>query len=532
MRNNQPVSQRNITVGPHANILSTTTPKGQITHINDEFIEISGFTRDELIGQPHNIIRHPDMPRAAFQEMWSRLKTGQTWIGAVKNRCKNGDHYWVQAYAIPVTDQNGNLVELQSIRSKLDDQAQARAEVLYRKLQASESGKGPVKSADLNRRPSLRTQLIAALLVLLSVQAAITYLAPGQLSGLMAWLGCSVLGGLWIVRLTGALNRSVRRARAIVDDPLAEKIFTGRLDDIGSLELAMTQQSAELDAVVKRLHDVIGQLDQGAEHSIGLSSHAHAAVQEQSSASDSIASASEQMSATSREVSANAASMLDQVNRANEGVTRGQGLTNDTHTSMESLAEELESASSAVSQLAKASKGVSLALATIEEITEQTNLLALNASIEAARAGEAGRGFAVVADEVRKLALRTRESTEQIEQNLGHFEKTVTKATDSMRRCRRFAETTAENATHSNETLTELVGYIEKISNACHGTSAAADQQYASSTEISGRITNIHDLGEQAMKVVEESRGAMEALKGQIVQVTGLVQRLRHRNLV
>ncbi len=130
MRLNNPVTQRNTPVTAEANILSTTDAKGRITHINDEFVDISGFTRDELIGEPHNIIRHPDMPRAAYREMWNRLKTGHSWLGAVKNRCKNGDHYWVQAYAIPITDDQGELRELQSIRSQLSPEAQARAERL------------------------------------------------------------------------------------------------------------------------------------------------------------------------------------------------------------------------------------------------------------------------------------------------------------------------------------------------------------------------------------------------------------------
>jgi aerotaxis receptor len=533
VRNNQPVTNRNVPVARDANILSTTNPKGQITHINDEFVEISGFSREELIGQPHNIIRHPDMPRAAYEEMWRRLKSGQSWMGAVKNRCKNGDHYWVQAYAIPVTKNNGDLVELQSVRSQLDPEAQARAEALYSKVSASEPRKGPVSPAKIHRKPSLPAKLILAVLAVFALQMAVLYAVNSPSMILTAvWLAGMAATTVSISLLTAPLRRTVKQARKVVDDTLAETIFTGRADDIGSINLAMIQRTAELDAVVKRLHDVIGQLSTGAETTINMSNSAQKAVQNQSTAAETIAAASEEMSATSKEVSANAAGMLEQVRLANEGVARGQGLTQDTHRSMTTLSEELNEASAAVSHLAKASKEVAAALRTIGEITEQTNLLALNASIEAARAGEAGRGFAVVADEVRKLALRTKGATQEIEGTLEHFETTVVRATATMKQCNGYAMTTVENATQSNETLAELVTYIDRISGACNGTSNAAEQQYRASEEISGKIVSINDLGEQAVSIVHESRGAVETLKEQIVQVGGLVQRLRHRNMV
>ncbi|WP_258923156.1 PAS domain-containing protein, partial [Klebsiella pneumoniae] len=97
--------------------LSTTSPQSHITYVNPDFIKISGFTEEELLGQPHNIVRHPDMPPAAFEHMWSTLKSGRSWMGLVKNRCKNGDHYWVSAYVTPIA-KNGSIVEYQSVRTK------------------------------------------------------------------------------------------------------------------------------------------------------------------------------------------------------------------------------------------------------------------------------------------------------------------------------------------------------------------------------------------------------------------------------
>ncbi|MBW7472847.1 PAS domain-containing methyl-accepting chemotaxis protein [Marinobacter sp. F4218] len=530
MRANHPVTNRSVPVSRSANILSTTNPKGQITHINDEFVEISGFSREELIGQAHNIIRHPDMPRAAYEEMWRRLKSGETWLGAVKNRCKNGDHYWVKAYAIPVTGKNGEVLELQSIRSQLDPAAEARADKLYAKLRETQPTKGPVEPVSLRRGFSLHLKLIIAIALILAAVSAAQFFATSVYADLAILAGAFLVTSAAVITLTRPLRQSVQRARDVINDSVAEKIFVGRTDDIGSLDLAILQQAAELDALVKRMDDVIGKLQSGAEQTISRSNDAHSAVQEQSTATDTIAAASEEMSSTSREVANNASGMLDQVRLANDRVSSGQSLTQETRHSMDALSNELSEASRTVGQLTEASKGVAQALNVIGEITEQTNLLALNASIEAARAGDAGRGFAVVADEVRSLALRTKTTTEQINQTLGHFHETVASATDSMQRCGSYAHKTVENANNSEETLAELVTFIERISEACDGTAAAAEQQHNASAEISGKIVSINELGDTAMGVVKEAQESMHELKSQIGEVAGLVDRLRQRN--
>ena len=101
MKLNFPVSGRAVNVDSNANILSTTDLKGAVSYVNQDFIDISGFSTAELLGKNHNIVRHPDMPPAAFAHLWQTLKAGKSWMGLVKNRCKNGDHYWVSAYVTP-----------------------------------------------------------------------------------------------------------------------------------------------------------------------------------------------------------------------------------------------------------------------------------------------------------------------------------------------------------------------------------------------------------------------------------------------
>ncbi|OZB47357.1 MAG: chemotaxis protein, partial [Thiomonas sp. 14-66-4] len=102
MRNNQPVTQQEYVLKHDDFIVSKTDLKGRITFVNRTFVEISGFSEAELLGAPHNIVRHPDMPVEAYEDLWRTLKAGKAWQGMVKNRCKNGDFYWVMANANPI----------------------------------------------------------------------------------------------------------------------------------------------------------------------------------------------------------------------------------------------------------------------------------------------------------------------------------------------------------------------------------------------------------------------------------------------
>lgn len=130
MRNNQPVSQREIELKEDDFLVSRTDTKGRITYANPAFIAISGFEQAELIGAPHNLIRHPDMPPAAFANLWQTVQAGETWRGLVKNRCKNGDHYWVDASVTPIIEDE-QLVGFTSVRVQAARSAIEQAERAY-----------------------------------------------------------------------------------------------------------------------------------------------------------------------------------------------------------------------------------------------------------------------------------------------------------------------------------------------------------------------------------------------------------------
>ncbi|MBK8971154.1 MAG: PAS domain S-box protein [Hahellaceae bacterium] len=133
MKINMPVTDREIDYGCEVILVSKTDLKGAITYVNADFIQVSGFTEAELIGKNHNLVRHPDMPPEAFGDLWKNVKLGKPWVGLVKNRCKNGDYYWVQANVTPVM-REGTVVEYMSVRSKPTRQQIEAAEKLYRDI--------------------------------------------------------------------------------------------------------------------------------------------------------------------------------------------------------------------------------------------------------------------------------------------------------------------------------------------------------------------------------------------------------------
>ncbi|MFW2177962.1 MULTISPECIES: PAS domain-containing protein [unclassified Moraxella] len=118
-------------------IVSRVDLEGIITHANDAFVDISGYEKNDLIGMPHHILRHPEMPKAAFKDLWETVKAGKKWHGYVKNLCKDGSYYWVYATAVP-NIRHGDIVGYTSVRRKPSRSKIAEHEALYAKMLAEE----------------------------------------------------------------------------------------------------------------------------------------------------------------------------------------------------------------------------------------------------------------------------------------------------------------------------------------------------------------------------------------------------------
>ncbi|UXZ55103.1 methyl-accepting chemotaxis protein [Halomonas sp. 7T] len=152
MRNNQPITQREYALDDETVLISRSDLKGNVTYANAAFVEVSGYTRDELMGAPHNLIRHPDMPEAAYADFWKTIHSGKTWQGTVKNRRQNGDHYWVNATVAPLRD-GDRIVGYTSLRRRASPKRIALAERVYAEIrEKGKSRRYALSEGQLKRR--------------------------------------------------------------------------------------------------------------------------------------------------------------------------------------------------------------------------------------------------------------------------------------------------------------------------------------------------------------------------------------------
>lgn len=497
-------------------LISTTDTRGIITYANPEFCEVAGFSQEELIGKQHSIVRHPDMPAAAFQDMWDHLQDDRPWMGMVKNRCKNGDHYWVQAYVMPVYDSDSCKIGYQSVRTRPTNEQIERAESIYGKIR-----KHPPKSV---KTTSLAARILGifGLMGAGMIGIALTPIDTIYQIGTMAlFFGVSILILLSNIK---ELKKITSVTQQIYSNPLAQMVMSENMHEQGSVDLATRMMRARLRTVIGRVEDSIKTLGEVMAETDDAISQTTSGIHQQNSESDMLASAATQMSATAHEIAENTAQTSHATQNASDLAEKGKQNINVMLGSITELVADVKTASSSSDELKQQASSIEQIVNIINDIAEQTNLLALNAAIEAARAGDQGRGFAVVADEVRTLAQRTQSSTSEIRNTVEAIQKQVAITADTMERCSKQAQKGIHLAEDASLSFDAVSHAMTEVSDRCIQVASASEQQSSVSDEISNNILSIRNIASDNMSAAEKTNHASNNLHELVVELRSMMK--------
>ncbi len=462
-------------------VVSEADLKGDITYVNDLLCEISQYTREECIGQPHSMFRHPDMPKSTFKDLWSTIGRGKIFRGVIKNRKKDGSPYWVDALVAPVLGPNGKPVKYIGVRYVITEQIVREEEL---KQKAEEQGKiidviKAMAAGDLSQRVDSDTDLAK--------------------------------------QVNSALNNLTS---------VLANISQGS-DVVAKSSDLLQKKTDEMKRNTNEVSTAISQMAKGA--------------QDQASRTDESSKLINHVMLSSNDMEKKANFINKAAEKGLESSNQGMKTVKILVNNMNGIKESAGQTAQSISVLTKRTEEIGRTLNVITDIASQTNLLALNAAIEAARAGDAGRGFAVVAEEIRKLAEDSRKSAVEIEKIISDVQKDTQaagKAIETMESSvkegnkssmeaevifQEIAKSTEETFGASKEiqtaTVTQkdsigsVVKNFEQIVVVAEETAAGTQQVASSSQQMSTGMMEISKAGDELSAVAAELQAGIQQFK-------------------
>jgi len=514
MRNNQPVINQEYKLKDGDFLISRTNRGGRITYANPAFIEVSGFTREELVGAPHNIVRHPDMPEQAFENLWRTLKEGGTWIGLVKNRRKDGGYYWVRAHVTPIVE-DGEIAGFVSVRLKADKPSIDAAEQAYTALREGRGGRLHLHRGEIRRRG-----LVAALRrwnpSSVSSRFSLLYLASAA-----PLVGAGVIG--FYGRADAAPLSTALLAMAAIGLPVLALLFwvtarsvLGPVREAGmfTLQIAAGNLAAKpprrltgemgllvmgLKLMRRSLGSIVGDVNRGIEV-------VTPAARDIAQGNEDLSSRSEQQAASLQQTASSMEEITATVGQNAENARQASRLSGEASRAVSESGEVMGQVVDTMGRITASSEKMAVIIGTIDSIAFQTNILALNASVEAARAGEHGRGFAVVAQEVRNLAGRSADAAKQIRDLIAGSGREIESGAELVRRAEAAIESVVTSVTRVNDIMGDI--------------SAASEEQSTGINQINQAVAQMDGVTRQNAERVQASARAAASLEAQVDSLT------------
>ncbi|MCK7263099.1 methyl-accepting chemotaxis protein [Enterobacter asburiae] len=478
------VTQNEYSLDDDTTLMSTTDVHSYITHANDTFVQVSGYQLDELTGQPHNLVRHPDMPKAAFADMWYTLQQGEPWSGIVKNRRKNGDHYCVRANAVPMV-RRGQVTGYMSIRTKATAEEIAAVEPLYRALNDGSCKKRVHKGLVvgkgwLGKLPAmpLRWRVRSVMAALFAVLAATLIATSAGWMPLVAAAVVMLLGTLLFEQqIVRPVENVARQALKVATGERNSVQHLNRSDELGLTLRAVGQLGLmcrwlinDVSSQVVSVRDGSDRLAQGNEDLNDRTRQTVANVQQTVATMNQMAASVQSNSETAAEV--------DKLSvAASSAATKGGNAMQTVVKTMDDIADSTQRIGSITSL--------------INDIAFQTNILALNAAVEAARAGEQGKGFAVVAGEVRHLASRSASAANDIRKLIDASASKV--------------QSGSEQVHAAGRTMDDIVVQVKNVTQLIAQISHATSEQATGLSELTRAVAELDSITQKNADLVEES---------------------------